>query len=579
MPNSDRLERFIDSNPDRIYVLELIKKDPFCRDLILSRKVIGAIHEELRTIKELYENEALAIGWDNIRDRLVEAWRRDLSKLIDLNSVKRGELQGISPEIVDIIRKIFPKIEHYSVPSEISWSRFSQDQKMYQKWKEPPSKPQIEYESVIKGSSSLEESSKVDASIKKEYNKLEKSTNKLKIIIFIVILFVFILSLAGVFVSINFTPVKNLTTVGHLSNETSTIAKNSFLIRSISGNVFLDENYNGIFDSIDKLCKSVTVNLYNASGHLLKSTTTNISGSYLFEVSAPDNYLISIIVPKGCINSTSSSVSLSLYWSNVTDLNFGIVNLTANPKTVTLKYILRGVSGMINFTVYEGLYKYLLAHPNSTVYYTGKPPNNVEVTTTVTLRYVNEELGGKEIAKLADIIKNITSENDDQARIAISIVQNIPYGDYYANSNHVAYPYEVLYNNMGVCSEKSRLLVCLLKELGYGCAIFGYINESHEAVGIKCPPDYSYYNNYAFVETTRPTIITFWQGEYEGGIKLPVSPDYIIFIADGRSFDSIFEEANDAKLWSQLLSMGRVLDSYHYNLWWTLVNKYGLLYF
>lgn len=68
-----------------------------------------------------------------------------------------------------------------------------------------------------------------------------------------------------------------------------------------------------------------------------------------------------------------------------------------------------------------------------------------------------------------------------------------------------SYPYEVLYEHTGVCQDKSYLEYVLLRELGYGVAIFLFPNpeDNHMAVGVQCPLAYSNYESgYCFVETT-----------------------------------------------------------------------------
>jgi hypothetical protein len=199
---------------------------------------------------------------------------------------------------------------------------------------------------------------------------------------------------------------------------------------------------------------------------------------------------------------------------------------------------------------------------------------------------------------LVNKIYNLANNNDDRARIAVSVVQNIPYD----NSDTLIdrYAYQVLYDNEGVCGEKSRLLVILLKELGYGVALIDYgdtgpINQyelynpysfNHEAVGIKCPINYSYNGTgYCFIESTLPTIITDSNGDYPSNFcfnsdctqKLP--DEYtLIVIADGKSFDSVIEEYNDAKLWNKINDMpGRYLISSRYDEWESLVKKYGII--
>jgi hypothetical protein len=181
-----------------------------------------------------------------------------------------------------------------------------------------------------------------------------------------------------------------------------------------------------------------------------------------------------------------------------------------------------------------------------------------------------------ELRNLVGAIEQITPNEDDQARIAISLVQNIPYGQASTDNYDWAYPYEILYLNKGVCSEKSRLLVCLLRELGYGCSILEFTSQNHAAVGIACPSQYAYYSGYAFVESTSPTIITYLYGDYVEAGKLPSTPSYAIVVQDGKSMNSISEEYQDAQTYLSLINMGPVLDEVHYTLWQDLVNKYGI---
>ncbi len=254
-------------------------------------------------------------------------------------------------------------------------------------------------------------------------------------------------------------------------------------------------------------------------------------------------------------------------------------NLLVNPKTMHYNYTLRGVSSEIPFTVYEGMYDYLVSSEDSTVsYYTGQQPSPEEINRIITLRYVNESVEKSELQNLVSSIEQITPNEDDQARIAISLVQNIPYNlnGVLTNSIHCIYPYEVLYTNTGVCEQKSMLLVCLLRELGYGCAILEFPSQNHAAVGIACPSEYAYYSGYAFVESTTPSIITDCYGDYVGAGKLPSSPSYVIVIQDGKVMNSVSEEYQDDQTYQSLINMGPVLDESHYTQWQTIVSKYGI---
>jgi len=65
------------------------------------------------------------------------------------------------------------------------------------------------------------------------------------------------------------------------------------------------------------------------------------------------------------------------------------------------------------------------------------------------------------------------------------------------------YPYETLYLDRGVCSDKTFLAVALLRKLGYGAAILDFPDRNHSAVGIACPIEYSLNGSgYCYGETT-----------------------------------------------------------------------------
>ena len=108
--------------------------------------------------------------------------------------------------------------------------------------------------------------------------------------------------------------------------------------------------------------------------------------------------------------------------------------------------------------------------------------------------------------------------------------------------------------------------------------LFNYSTENHEAIGIKCPMEYSYLDSgYCFVETTNPTIVTDSEEEYIGVGKLTSSPE-IYAVSDGKSFDSVAEEYNDYHTYKQLLSKGQTLSEADYVIWEHITNKYGFIF-
>ncbi|MBN2881466.1 hypothetical protein JXM83_05445, partial [Candidatus Woesearchaeota archaeon] len=136
-------------------------------------------------------------------------------------------------------------------------------------------------------------------------------------------------------------------------------------------------------------------------------------------------------------------------------------------------------------------------------------------------------------------IKEKSSSSEQQAKIAILMVQGIPYDDYAAESNNIdaRYAYEVLYDMKGVCMEKSDLLAYLLRELGFGVAIFEFENEEHRAVGIKCN-DGNYNSQYCFIESTDYFPIGKIPTDYVGNVNIKNANPEIIIISDGKTFEN-----------------------------------------
>jgi len=225
-----------------------------------------------------------------------------------------------------------------------------------------------------------------------------------------------------------------------------------------------------------------------------------------------------------------------------------------SPNLVSLNYTLKGKSEKINFIVYGGMVDYLKEHPQSSFYSVGKNYSLQDFK----LRIVEEPEQKKLLMPLVIEIQNAARDKEDQARIAISLVQNIPYEDgaffegVDPRSWSLKYPYNVLYQQEGLCGSKSDLLAFLLKEIGYEVVIFHYYSENHEAVGIKCPKRYSLRKTgYCFVESTQPAIISYSSGGYSEQGKLYSVPE-IIPISKGISLKGNMEEYRDAAVLTRL---------------------------
>lgn len=248
-------------------------------------------------------------------------------------------------------------------------------------------------------------------------------------------------------------------------------------------------------------------------------------------------------------------------------------------KEISLKYVLRGEEQYLNFTVYKGLADYLSDLPKTINY----QPEEKPLRSDFKLRNINNNEQRQLLLPLLIAIQNTAENKEDQIRIAISIVQNIEFGESGESQNlpgnnsiiHSRYPYEVLYDGKGICEEKSELLAFLLKETGYGVVFFYYQDENHEALGIKCPARYSIDNTgYCFIETTGPSIMTDSEIEYAGGIKLISEPE-IILVSNGEGLGYKMYEYADAKEMIKLRNGGFVLfrESKMNN----LREKYGLI--
>ena len=264
--------------------------------------------------------------------------------------------------------------------------------------------------------------------------------------------------------------------------------------------------------------------------------------------------------------------------------------LRISPKVVVMPYTLNGVHNNISVTLYGGADQAVAEETDPVACYrqenNSTPCSNTELNAYYG-EYINDTTERPYLNDLVYAIQAKTTNHEDQARIAISLVQNIPYDTTESTKLKAGrtvreqYPYETLFNNKGVCEEKSLLLAYLLRELGFGVALFSYTQENHMALGVASPLPYSYTNSgYAFIETTAPTIPTDSSGSYIGVGKLYSVP--LIFpLSSGATFMSISSEFNDAKTFENLTtqsdSHNGSLPEDQYNQWMALSNKYGLI--
>ena len=251
-----------------------------------------------------------------------------------------------------------------------------------------------------------------------------------------------------------------------------------------------------------------------------------------------------------------------------------VAELEIGKRKQSYPYTTRSQSQYLYYNTYTGVNSYLQKR------YPNRPTDfyNAASLEGYYRQYVSDPVQKK---YLDDLIGNIHDRSDlpqERARIAISLIQHIPY----TVTSHTYYPYEVLSYNSGKCEDKSILAAYVLSQMGYGTALLLYYPEHHMALGLKCPKQFSINNSgYCFVETTTPTIMTFNNGTYTGVGRLTSQPE-IIRISDGNSFETIEEEYTDAKSLDTVLksavlnSTGISLDINNYNQLAYLNKKYGL---
>ncbi len=188
----------------------------------------------------------------------------------------------------------------------------------------------------------------------------------------------------------------------------------------------------------------------------------------------------------------------------------------------------------IDFVVYAGLNSYFSQLDRSISYSEGEAP---PTSRDFILKEMNDDLQYQSLLPLVWEIRIKSKDQKNEANMAIRMVQNIPY-DYqalYYTYLVGRYPYEVLYDNAGVCGDKSQLLAFLLKELGYSVVIFEFNSENHMAVGILCDEG-NYNTNYCFIEATEPTKVGFIPQDYFGGVNIRNAIPDVISISKGRKY-------------------------------------------
>jgi hypothetical protein len=238
--------------------------------------------------------------------------------------------------------------------------------------------------------------------------------------------------------------------------------------------------------------------------------------------------------------------------------------------TRTYAYYLDGRSGSLPLALSTELYADYLEK---------SPSWDTRDNASYFLSFTNDPAQAPYVATLADEIQEETPEPDDQARIAANMVQHLTY----QKEHKYRYPYEVLYEENGVCGEKAMLLAALLKDLGFQSAVLYFIPENHMTAAIGCPAPYDYLDTgYCFIEATRPRIITDESSTFAGIGQLGSLPE-VIPVSNGRTLGTADADHYDARDWialnekiAETKETGGYLSTNDRERWYKLNAKYDL---
>jgi len=160
----------------------------------------------------------------------------------------------------------------------------------------------------------------------------------------------------------------------------------------------------------------------------------------------------------------------------------------------------KGQKYTLDNTLYQSIDEYFNKRPKGI--YQGLETRSIEKYLTLDQKSPETD----EITrKIQDLAKAHNLNEDQTLELAVGFVQAIPYDETRARTDltHPRYPYETLYEDKGICSDKTLLAVSVLKQLGYGTAVFMWDKEQHMAAAVSCPMQYSNYGTgYCIVETT-----------------------------------------------------------------------------
>lgn len=158
--------------------------------------------------------------------------------------------------------------------------------------------------------------------------------------------------------------------------------------------------------------------------------------------------------------------------------------------------------------------------------------------------------------------------NSQLAELAATFVQSIPYDQ--ARSELIAqksnqatpnYPYETLYLNKGVCTDKSLLAWMIFKKLGYGTALLSYPEANHMALGLSCPQGSTNYSSgFCYLETTQYYRIGLIPKDISGQAASSTGSTLPSWQASGNLAKPEIYHTNTGENWTGLVDLKNLLQ-------------------
>lgn len=174
-------------------------------------------------------------------------------------------------------------------------------------------------------------------------------------------------------------------------------------------------------------------------------------------------------------------------------------------KDFSFKY--KNKEELLRLRLSSDIYQSYKESPKIFTYQANKPPKDIQET--FYKLFLETKPGDDSVSDIVLSLRKIALSNnlsdDDLLELALSFIQYIPYDNIKASKPEPEpyYPYETIYLNRGVCSDKTFLAYQVLDKMGYGVAIIDMPDINHSAIGIACEKKYSLHDSgYCYAETT-----------------------------------------------------------------------------